>query len=345
MPAQTSHVMDVILPVMTIKNTFIDLVDEEGEDPDEGQPPRPRRRCASLPPQAKLPSEGTAAAASDDGDATSTASWRSSGGSLRGAAAPPSSQTERWSDMDDMDGNFDSEDGSGSSHRCRSPDPWSDPGVSDGDTDGSGPARTAKNAGSRVTLRLQDQIAAEGLAGAEAPAPPAGRTPLRGGRTPLRSCSRAFTPQTGTEAPPLPPEVRGVLSAARAGLANDPVVCGTKVSEGSMGGAAEVTAEVLASAPVSDEYLMTRAKTALLGAAGSGSVVCVLGHGRRPFQDLGEGRFGCTLALVPAEKQHLMCCDTCRYGFCPRASTCRWCHPGPSDLLKVVVRVQRVRAW
>lgn len=338
MPTQTSRIMDVVLPVVTIKNTFINLVDEEGEDPEEGQPPRPRRRCASLPPQAKLLSEGAAAAASD-GDAASTASWRSGGGSPRGAGgSPPWSQAERWSDMDE---GSDSDDGSGPSRRCESPDPWRDPGVSDGDTDCSGSTRAA----SRVTLCLQNQIAAKDQVAT--PAPPSGRTPLRtplrSSRTPLKSGSRMFTPQAPS-LPTLPPEVLSVLSAAQAGLSSCPMVCSTKVSEGSMGGAAEVTAEVPAFAPVSDEHLMTCAKTALLGATASGSTVCVLGYGHRPFQDLGDGRFSCTLALVPAEKRRLMCFDICQKGFCPRAGTCRWCHPEQGDLLKVVVRVQRVHA-
>lgn len=328
MPMQQSRVIDVVLPVMTIRNTFIDFVDEECEDTEGGQPARPRRRCASLPPQAKLPSEGAAAAAVD-GDAGSTASWRSG-----------SDTTGRWSDTGQE---CDSDDGSGSSRRCTSPDLWSDPGASDADTDSSASTRAAK---SRVTLCLQDHIAAkkeEDVGAAGVPAAPAGsgRTPLRKVlRTPLKAGSRMFTPQ----APPLPPEVCYVLSAAQARLASDPAVCDAKVSEGTMGGAVEVTAEVLASAPVSDESLLTRAKTALLEAAGRGTLVYVLGYGRQPFEDLGQGRFGCTLVMMPAEKQHLMCFDTCQYGSCPRAGTCRWCHPGPADLLKVVVHVRRLHA-
>lgn len=60
---------------------------------------------------------------------------------------------------------------------------------------------------------LEDQIAAKGRVAA--PAPPSGRTPLGGSRTPLKSCARTFTPQAPS-LHTLPPEALEDLEGARA---------------------------------------------------------------------------------------------------------------------------------
>lgn len=79
----------------------------------------------------------------------------------------------------------------------------------------------------------------------------------------------------------------------------------------------------------------TLAKNAFLEAAEKSQQVFILGYGVEPFVEDRHDGFTATIGSVPVDRQHAICWDFWQKGFCQRLSTCRWCHPGSSDLMDV----------
>merc|ERR1740138_1400096 len=82
-------------------------------------------------------------------------------------------------------------------------------------------------------------------------------------------------------------------------------------------------------------------KSALLEVAASSKSTYVLGYETKPFQDDADGSgFCCTLASMPVAWECSACWDTYTMGSCPRNRTCKWHHPGRTQLQPVRVVVQ-----
>merc|ERR1712070_1205873 len=79
----------------------------------------------------------------------------------------------------------------------------------------------------------------------------------------------------------------------------------------------------------------TLAKHAFLQASEKSEQAFILGYGLDPFMDENDSGFAATIGCVPVDQQHATCWDFWQKGFCQRLSTCRWCHPVSSDLMKV----------
>jgi len=97
------------------------------------------------------------------------------------------------------------------------------------------------------------------------------------------------------------------------------------------------TAEGASAGPV-----IGAAKAAIFAASALSSTVYLVGYLANPFQDRYEVRctgFKVTLGFVPRALEDSVCWDTIQKGFCPRRSTCRWCHPSESELVKLSVMV------
>lgn len=88
--------------------------------------------------------------------------------------------------------------------------------------------------------------------------------------------------------------------------------------------------------------VINAAKSALLEVAANSKSTYVLGYEHNPFQDdTGPGRYSfCTsLASMPKGWECCVCWDTYTKGFCPRPRTCKWQHPGRTELQPVRVVV------
>lgn len=81
--------------------------------------------------------------------------------------------------------------------------------------------------------------------------------------------------------------------------------------------------------------LRTLAKNALLEANEKSEQIFILGYGVDPFFEESDLGFTATIGRVPVDRQHSICWDFWRTGFCQRLSTCRWCHPVTADLMDV----------
>jgi len=82
--------------------------------------------------------------------------------------------------------------------------------------------------------------------------------------------------------------------------------------------------------------VLTAAKSAFLEVAATSESTYVLGYEAKPFQDDCSG-FCATLASMPPAWECTACWDTYTMGHCPRRKSCRWQHPGRSQLQPVRV--------
>jgi hypothetical protein len=83
-------------------------------------------------------------------------------------------------------------------------------------------------------------------------------------------------------------------------------------------------------------------KSTLLEAAGQSQCTYILGYATDPFDDMDDGGFRARIGCIPCEQEDSICWDTYQKGFCPRLSSCRWCHPKQSDLVTLEVVLEKV---
>lgn len=197
-------------------------------------------------------------------------------------------------------------------------------GISDGGSAGAGeqPACPATPDGSgRVTLCLQDTLL--DLAGK-----------VEAKRTELDSRAAAFDPGASPDA-----GVHGLLAAIRAALSEDPCVLSVHLVESAMGGISAIT--VTPGAWGDACRVLELAQGAVLEAAEGSEDAYVLGYAAQPFEAFGDAGFRAWIGRMPAECEATACWDFYQKGFCPRRATCRWCHPPASDLMQLVVTLQK----
>lgn len=152
--------------------------------------------------------------------------------------------------------------------------------------------------------------------------------------TKLSSKARLFEPVCA-----LPRDMRLVLMAAHASLFGHPKLMNVRMSDGSLGGTTTISASYKKHSFQVCELIKTLSvvKMALLDAAANSADTYVVGYEKQPFIDMGPTGFSAKLGAVPAMQEDTTCWDTYQKGFCPRQSTCRWCHPHESDFAKIVV--------
>jgi len=181
-----------------------------------------------------------------------------------------------------------------------------------------------------IALRLCDEIPQTRLV-----------APGKPGKTKLSSRARMFEL-------PLQGDMRNVLMTVSASMSHIPKLVAVQMSEGKLGGQATIVFSHAHGLQTFDFVkILATLKTVLLDAAASSEETYVMGFDGKPFAAIGSGKnttwgFSCKLGSVPAIQHDTTCWDTWRTGFCPRNSTCRWCHPLDSDLLNVVVVLQPV---
>lgn len=147
---------------------------------------------------------------------------------------------------------------------------------------------------------------------------------------------------------PLPRDIRNVLMAVTASLRNIPKLLNVQMSDGKLGGTTTIVFSHARGLQTFDFVkILATLKMVFLAAAESSEETYVMGYDGKPFAATGTGKnttwgFSAKLSSVPAAQQDTTCWDTYRTGFCPRQSTCRWCHPLDSDLLNVVVMLRQV---
>lgn len=149
-------------------------------------------------------------------------------------------------------------------------------------------------------------------------------------------------PQAGAS---LMGEISTVIAAAASELSGSPYIMSVKVNEGErLGCVTTIFADLKISAgPAGASEALDQAKAALLNAASRSQITYVLGYDTQPFEDMlvndGSG-FKATIGSVHATLQDRICWDTYQRGFCPRRSSCRWCHPLDSDLAPIQIIVK-----
>jgi len=156
-------------------------------------------------------------------------------------------------------------------------------------------------------------------------------------RTKLTSKARLFEPVSA-----LPRDMRLVLTAAQASLSGHPKLTNVHMSDGSLGGTTRISASYKKHSITVCELVkaLSVVKMALLDAAAKSTETYILGYEKNPFIDhlaTGPAGFNTKLGAVPAMQEDTTCWDTYQKGYCPRQSTCRWCHPCESDFANVVV--------
>jgi len=147
---------------------------------------------------------------------------------------------------------------------------------------------------------------------------------------------------------PLPRDIRNVLMAVSASVRDIPKLLNVQMSDGKLGGTTTIVFSHARGLQTFDFVkILATLKMVLLDAAASSEETYVMGYLGKPFAATGTGKnttwgFSAQLSSVPALQHDTTCWDTYRTGFCPRTSTCRWCHPLDSDLLNVVVMLSPV---
>jgi len=161
------------------------------------------------------------------------------------------------------------------------------------------------------------------------------------GKTKLSSKARLFEL-------PLPADMRNVLMAVSASMRHIPKLVNVQMSDGKLGGETTIVFSHARGLQTFDFVkILATLKMVLLDAAASSEETYVIGYDGKPFSATGTGKnttwgFCCKLSSVPPLQHDTTCWDTYKTGFCPRSSTCRWCHPIDSDLLNVVVLLRQV---
>lgn len=152
-------------------------------------------------------------------------------------------------------------------------------------------------------------------------------------RTKLTAKARLFEPISV-----LPQDMRNVLKAGQEALCGAPKISNVQMSEDSGG-----TTMIVGSYPKGSLQVFELVKTlsivkmALLDAAAESTNTYIVGYLKQPFATVGANGFSGRLGLVSAADEETVCWDTYQKGFCPRPASCRWCHPSDNDFVKIVV--------
>jgi len=151
---------------------------------------------------------------------------------------------------------------------------------------------------------------------------------------------RSFVTPNATQCPRTPwADVHAVIASAQEAMLLNDHVKRVSLTPGPMGGATGLVAEVRGGVDKGSSAL-TAAKAALLAAAEKSETVYVMGYAANPFRDDGDTGFQCCMGHLPTSLRGNGCWDNVQKGFCPRRSSCRWCHFDGPDLLTVVVQLQ-----
>lgn len=140
-------------------------------------------------------------------------------------------------------------------------------------------------------------------------------------------------------------EAAMVIAAAQMALGVCPQVFGVERCDGTMGTITTLSAQVQdgpSPAAEASQSALEAAKAALLATASLSQNVYVIGYlTEYPFEDFEDGTgFAASLGFVTRAQEDTACWDTFQKGFCPRRTTCRWCHPAQSDLVRVHVSLK-----
>jgi len=195
-------------------------------------------------------------------------------------------------------------------------------GASSGDSDGATSEHTVEKV---VTLSLCETIVHEER-----------RTKLKApSSTKLSSKARLFEPA-------MPRDMHNVLMATYALLRSRPNFLDVQMSDGKLGGTTTILASYARGSLQKFESIkmLSMLKKTLLDAAAKSQNTYVMGYSTKSFKDTGKAGFTAKLGSVPAAQRDTTCWDTYLKGFCPRKSTCRWCHPSDSDLMNIVVMLK-----
>jgi len=157
--------------------------------------------------------------------------------------------------------------------------------------------------------------------------------------TKLSAKARMFEPISS-----LTQDIRLVLTAAHASLKASPKLFNVHMSEGAFGGATTIIGSYAKGSLLAFELVKTLSivRMALLDAAATSENTYVIGYARQPFLEIGQSGFSAKLSSVPTTQDDMTCWDTYQKGFCPRPSTCCWCHPADSEIVKVIVMLSEV---
>jgi hypothetical protein len=162
---------------------------------------------------------------------------------------------------------------------------------------------------------------------AQVPAPPQSTS------SKLASTAKPFVPTSCG-----PSEIQSSLTLVAQQVKSAHGVMDVDVNLGLAGTLATITVTTLM---LDKSAVTTASKSALLEVAERSKSTYVLGYETTPFQDNPDGSgFFCTFASMPVAWECSACWDTYTMGFCPRKRTCKWQHPGRTELQPVRVVVQ-----
>mmetsp|Transcript_64264 Transcript_64264/g.170247 ORF Transcript_64264/g.170247 Transcript_64264/m.170247 type:complete len:183 (-) Transcript_64264:280-828(-) len=151
---------------------------------------------------------------------------------------------------------------------------------------------------------------------------------------------RSFVTCNAAQCPITPwDDVHAVIASAQEAMRLNDHVKQVSLTPGPMGGATGLVAEVRGGVDKGSSAL-TAAKAALLRAAEKSETVYVMGYAANPFRDDRDTGFQCCMGHLPTSLRGNGCWDNVQKGFCPRRSSCRWCHFDGPDLLTVVVQLK-----
>jgi len=158
-------------------------------------------------------------------------------------------------------------------------------------------------------------------------------------RTKLKSKARMFEPVQL-----LPRDMHCVVTAAHAALTSSPKIFNVQMSDCRLGGTTTIIGSYARGSLQVFELVKTLSivKMMLLDAATNSENTYVMGYSEQPFTQIGHEGFSCKLGSVPASQEDATCWDTFQKGYCPRMATCRWCHPTDNNLAKVIVILNEV---
>lgn len=100
---------------------------------------------------------------------------------------------------------------------------------------------------------------------------------------------------------------------------------------------------VMVSVHSDDDIVRGMIQSTLLEAAGQSQCTYIVGYTTDPWNDMGDKGFSARVGCIPCDQEDTVCWDTYQKGFCYRLSSCRWCHPKPSDLVTVEVVLEKPR--
>lgn len=144
--------------------------------------------------------------------------------------------------------------------------------------------------------------------------------------------------------PSMPRDMRTVLTLVHAFLCNHPKILSAQMSEAKLGGTTTIVASYAqGSLPAFGHFkILEMLKKEVLDAAAKSENTYVLGYMAQPFAAFGNNGFSGKLGTVAPAHNNTTCWDTYKKGFCPRRSICRWCHPGETDVMNLVVMLNEV---